>query len=110
MLHRKLPHISQTMSPQDAKSTWEDDLLPDGTLLKAGSSITYLPYAMGRMPFLWGEDALQFKPERWLWQDDEGRLCVRPESPFKFPVFQVCNQTVPQFLYLLLIDRRCTFF
>jgi fatty acid omega-hydroxylase len=67
----------------------QDDVLPDGTQLKAGQNITYLPYAMGRMPFLWGEDALEFKPERWLWRDDEGKLCIRPESPFKFPVFQV---------------------
>ncbi|CAL5015342.1 unnamed protein product [Urochloa decumbens] len=60
--------------PLDAKSCLSDDTLPDG----------YAPYAMGRMDFLWGPDAEEFRPERWL--DDDGVFV--PESPFKFTVFQ----------------------
>ncbi|TXG70795.1 hypothetical protein EZV62_005730 [Acer yangbiense] len=44
----------------------------------------YLPYAMGRMEFLWGNDAEEFQPERWL--GESGRF--HPESPFKFTAFQ----------------------
>ncbi|KAK3220888.1 hypothetical protein Dsin_014858 [Dipteronia sinensis] len=29
-----------------------------------GQSVTYLPYAMGRMKYLWGYDAEEFRPER----------------------------------------------
>lgn len=49
--------------------------------------MAYLPYAMGRMKFLWGDDADIFRPERWL--DKEG--VFQPESPFKFTAFQVSN-------------------
>ncbi|KAL6565914.1 hypothetical protein OROHE_004969 [Orobanche hederae] len=49
-----------------------------------GDMVSYLPYAMGRMRSIWGDDAQDFKPERWL--DDDS--CFRPESPFKFTAFQ----------------------
>lgn len=48
--------------------------------------IIYQPYAMGRMKFLWGEDAEVFRPERWLNEDG----VFEPENPFKFTAFQVC--------------------
>ncbi|KVH95393.1 cytochrome P450 [Cynara cardunculus var. scolymus] len=43
-----------------------DDVLPDGTVVPAGSAITYSIYSTGRMKFIWGEDVLEFRPERWL--------------------------------------------
>lgn len=60
-----------------------DDTLPDGTPVKRGARVFYAIYAMGRMVSVWGPDAAEFKPERWV--TAEGRL--RAESPFKFPVF-----------------------
>ncbi|PRQ59915.1 putative abieta-7,13-dien-18-ol hydroxylase [Rosa chinensis] len=39
---------------------------------------------MGRMKFLWGDDAEEFRPERWL--DHKGLF--EQESPFKFTAFQ----------------------
>ncbi|KAJ7514492.1 hypothetical protein O6H91_23G046100 [Diphasiastrum complanatum] len=39
---------------------------------------------MGRMKFIWGQDANQFKPERWL---KDGTF--QAVSPFKFTTFQV---------------------
>ena len=47
--------------------------------------VAYQPYAMGRMKFVWGEDAEEYKPERWLNKDG----VFQPESPFKFTAFQV---------------------
>ncbi|XP_023762931.2 cytochrome P450 704C1 [Lactuca sativa] len=70
--------------PVDAKICASDDVLPDGYNVNKGDMVAYQPYAMGRMKFLWGEDAQQFKPERWI--DENG--CFRPESPFKFTAFQ----------------------
>ncbi|GFQ02559.1 cytochrome p450 704b1 [Phtheirospermum japonicum] len=69
--------------PQDPKGILEDDILPDGTKLKAGGMVTYVPYSMGRMKYNWGPDAALFKPERWL---KDG--IFQSASPFKFSAFQ----------------------
>ncbi|KAL8230033.1 hypothetical protein R6Q57_014933 [Mikania cordata] len=69
--------------PQDPKGILNDDILPDGTKVKAGGMVTYVPYSMGRMEYNWGPDANQFKPERWL---KDG--VFQTASPFKFTAFQ----------------------
>ncbi|PIA57480.1 hypothetical protein AQUCO_00600306v1 [Aquilegia coerulea] len=69
--------------PQDPKGILEDDVLPDGTKVRAGGMVTYVPYSMGRMEYNWGPDAAQFKPERWL---KDGFF--QNASPFKFTAFQ----------------------
>ncbi|KFK41374.1 hypothetical protein AALP_AA2G122000 [Arabis alpina] len=69
--------------PQDPKGVLEDDILPNGTKVKAGDMVTYVPYSMGRMEYNWGSDASSFKPERWL---KDG--IFQNASPFKFTVFQ----------------------
>ncbi|KAE9586319.1 hypothetical protein Lal_00000729 [Lupinus albus] len=68
--------------PVDTKACLNDDVLPDGTLVKKNWFISYHTYAMGRMERLWGKDCNEFKPERWL---ENG--VYRKESPFRFPVF-----------------------
>ena len=70
---------------QDGKLCLSDDTWPDGFSVRKGDIVAYQPYAMGRMTFLWGTDAEDFQPERWL--DENGIFC--PESPFKFTAFQV---------------------
>ncbi|VAH57089.1 unnamed protein product [Triticum turgidum subsp. durum] len=70
--------------PTDVKCCFSDDTLPDGHTVRRGDMVNYLPYAMGRMKFLWGDDAEEFRPERWL--DDEGVFV--PKSPYKFTAFQ----------------------
>ncbi|KAA3465057.1 cytochrome P450 94C1-like [Gossypium australe] len=68
----------------DSKFCQNDDVLPDGSVLKKGTRVTYHPYAMGRIEEIWGEDCLEFKPERWLKHDG----VFSPENPFKYPIFQ----------------------
>ncbi|KAJ7514498.1 hypothetical protein O6H91_23G046600 [Diphasiastrum complanatum] len=69
--------------PEDPKGILADDITPDGTRLKRGDSVAYVPYCMGRMEFIWGQDADQFRPERWL---KDGTF--QAVSPFKFTAFQ----------------------
>ncbi|KAJ3706680.1 hypothetical protein LUZ61_010385 [Rhynchospora tenuis] len=70
--------------PLDPKYCFSDDTLPDGSDVKKGDLVIYQPYPMGRMKYLWGDDAEIFRPERWL--NNDGIFV--PESPFKFPAFQ----------------------
>ncbi|KAH7300154.1 hypothetical protein KP509_24G046900 [Ceratopteris richardii] len=69
--------------PRDGKVAAGEDTLPDGTRVKQGDRVSYVPYSMGRMEFLWGKDALTYNPDRWL---KDG--VFQPESPFKFSAFQ----------------------
>ncbi|KAI3942344.1 hypothetical protein MKW92_041481 [Papaver armeniacum] len=68
--------------PVDGKCAEKDDVLPDGYKLKKGDGIYYIAYTMGRMTYIWGEDAEDFRPERWL-----NNGVFTPESPFKFVSF-----------------------
>ncbi|KAJ7947964.1 putative Cytochrome P450 [Quillaja saponaria] len=79
-------HESMRLYPPvqfDSKFSLEDDVLPDGTFIRRGTRVTYHPYAMGRMEWIWGPDCLEFKPDRWL----KDGVFVQ-ECPFKYPVFQ----------------------
>ncbi|KAG1337743.1 cytochrome P450 86A1 [Cocos nucifera] len=55
--------------PQDSKYVVADDVLPDGTAVPAGSTVTYSIYSVGRMEGIWGKDCMEFRPERWLTAD-----------------------------------------
>nr|GMC98093.1 cytochrome P450 86A22 [Ipomoea batatas] len=70
--------------PEDSKHVITDDVLPDGTFVPAGSNITYSIYSVGRMKFIWGEDCLEFKPERWLSKD--GKI-FELDDQFRFVSF-----------------------
>lgn len=58
--------------PQDCKYAVRDDWLPDGTPVPKGSLLLYSPYVVCRLPSFWGEDAGEFRPERWLKEPSEG--------------------------------------
>jgi cytochrome P450 len=69
------------------RSCVTDTHLSDGTFVPAGTRVGLPTFAMGRMPKLWGSDANEFKPERWLEQDPGGVLRLKHVSTFLFPVF-----------------------
>lgn len=60
----------------------EEDVFPDGTLLKKGTRVVYSIYSMGRMEAIWGKDCREYKPERWL---IDGKFMN--ESAYKFTAF-----------------------
>ncbi|KAG9305219.1 hypothetical protein G9A89_010727 [Geosiphon pyriformis] len=68
--------------PRNGKECLKDDLLPGGIPIYAGDTVAWSSYAMGRDKNIWGPDATEFKPERFLEHED----VLRP-SPFKFPAF-----------------------
>ncbi|CAH1417761.1 unnamed protein product [Lactuca virosa] len=75
--------------PVDSKLANADDVLPDGTVVKKGMMVSYHPYAMGRMESIWGENWMEFRPERWLEKDDTAeKMKFRARDPYVYPVFQ----------------------
>ena len=42
---------------------------------------------MGRSKQIWGEDADDFRPERWLVEEGEGQKSLLAKSAYEFPVF-----------------------
>lgn len=77
--------------PQDIKQAVVDDVFPDGTVIPAGSTVTYSIYSVGRMEKIWGEDCLEFKPERWL--SVRGDRFEPPKEGFMFVAFNAGPRT-----------------
>ncbi|KAK3435049.1 hypothetical protein EUGRSUZ_D02436, partial [Eucalyptus grandis] len=74
----KHPTIQEKVAREDVKICFSDDVFLDGFSVRKGELVSFQPYAMGRMKFIWGDDAEDFRPERWL--DSNG--VFQPESPF----------------------------
>ncbi|KAI7991884.1 Cytochrome P450 94A1 [Camellia lanceoleosa] len=76
--------------PVDGKEAVDDDVLPDGTLIKKGTRVSYHPYAMGRSEKLWGSNWAEFHPERWFEMRDAaaGKWSFVARDPYTYPVFQ----------------------
>jgi cytochrome P450 len=66
--------------PIELKYTLADDTLPNGTFVPRGTTMAYSAYCMGRSAKLWGPDAEQFRPERWL-------AMQGPVDAYAYPVF-----------------------
>ncbi|KAE9594153.1 hypothetical protein Lal_00017039 [Lupinus albus] len=82
--------------PEDFKYVVADDVLPDGKVVPAGSTVTYSIYSVGRMKEIWGEDCMKFKPERWLSVQRERFDRYRFEPPkdgYKFVAFNAGPRT-----------------
>lgn len=52
--------------PFELKESTAPTTFPDGTFLPANSIVLWVPWAMGRSTLIWGNDALVFRPARWL--------------------------------------------
>ncbi|KAJ3060532.1 Protein kinase alk2 [Podochytrium sp. JEL0797] len=66
--------------PHELKQANADVTLPNGILVPKGCMVAWNPYTMGRTTAIWGPDAKEFKPERWLAMEKQ-------PSPFDYPVF-----------------------
>ncbi|KAI8098997.1 cytochrome P450 [Halteromyces radiatus] len=69
--------------PLNQKYALKDDVLPDGTPIRKGDYVLWCPYAQGRVEHIWGPDAKEFKPERWINEDGD----LRRETQGKWPAF-----------------------
>ncbi|KAJ9565669.1 hypothetical protein OSB04_001635 [Centaurea solstitialis] len=66
--------------PVNTKASVEVDTLPSGHQVRKNTKIFLCPYAMGRMETIWGQDCLEFKPERWI--SEQGGIKHVPSHKF----------------------------
>ena len=72
----------------DNKRSVNTCTFPDGTVVPGNYLVTWSPYTFGRLASIWGEDVLEFRPERWLSEPDaNGVRSLQQKSPYAFPQF-----------------------
>lgn len=69
--------------PFEIQECQQDLTLPDGTFLPKDAVVVWCIWAMNRSKEIYGPDAHQFRPSRWI--SEEGKFTNR--SAFEFPVF-----------------------
>lgn len=72
-----------------------DDKIPnDGPLILKGDLVRWGTLQMGYFKHIWGPDAAEWKPERWI-DDESGTPTVRNEPAHKFHAFNSGKRLVP---------------
>jgi len=110
--------------PADDREALADDKLPDGTFVKSGVHVSFDPYTTNRSKYIWGTDALEYKPERW-WDINEKK--IKNISSFEFPTFsagqRIClgkslalletkalvSELLPKFKFVLVPNQEITY-
>ncbi|KAG0222434.1 hypothetical protein BGX31_009151 [Mortierella sp. GBA43] len=90
--------------PHNIRVCVEDDVLPGCTRVHKGEMIAWGSWAMGRDAAIWGPDAKEFRPERWL----QGEKF----SPSKFVAFNMGPRSClgKQFATIEVITLTLTLF
>ncbi|KAK4691542.1 hypothetical protein P7C71_g5482, partial [Lecanoromycetidae sp. Uapishka_2] len=74
--------------PVELKECTASTTFPDGTWLPKGAVVLWTTWALGRSKNIWGEDADQFRPERWLTDGKDGKpQTLKVMNAFEWPVF-----------------------
>lgn len=81
--------IKETMriyppAPNNLRVCKKSTVLSDGTFIPEGYLVAFNNYTLGRMYYIWGPDAEEFKPERWI---DETMGKLKVVSAFQFNAF-----------------------
>ena len=73
--------------PIEIKECTTATTFPDGTWLPKGAVVMWATWALGRSKKIWGDDADDFRPERWLVSGAGGGLTLKSVSSYEYPVF-----------------------
>ncbi|GER33874.1 cytochrome P450 [Striga asiatica] len=65
------------------------DFLPSGHYVETNTKVIISFYSTGRMKGVWGEDYMEFKPERWV----SGKGGVNHVPSYRFPAFNAGPRT-----------------
>jgi cytochrome P450 len=77
--------------PADTKIALNSFKLPSGLEIPKDTTIGWITYSLGRRESVWGNDALKFKPTRWIEQSRE--LFDESKLQYIFPVFNAGYRT-----------------
>ncbi|XP_039060927.1 alkane hydroxylase MAH1-like [Hibiscus syriacus] len=66
--------------PLDFRSSIAPDVLPSGDRIGPNTRILISLYSMGRSEEIWGEDCMEFRPERWI--SEVGDFVPKPASMY----------------------------
>ncbi|SAL94944.1 hypothetical protein [Absidia glauca] len=94
--------------PENQKYALNEDILPDGTRVKKNDYVIWCPWSQGRSTKIWGEDAKEFKPERWITDEND----LRNEPAAKWTAFHAGRQnlaTLEALVAIVCLLRRYTF-
>ncbi|KAF7840291.1 alkane hydroxylase MAH1-like [Senna tora] len=75
--------------PLNFKQAIKADILPSGDEVKPNTMLLLSFYSVGRLEEVWGEDCLEFKPERWI--SDTG--CILNVPSYEFTCFSTGPRT-----------------
>nr|GEV23988.1 cytochrome P450 [Tanacetum cinerariifolium] len=75
--------------PFNHKCPLQSDILPSGHKVDQNTKIILSFYSMGRMKSIWGEDCMEFKPERWASKGGG----INHEPSYKFTAFNAGPRT-----------------
>ncbi|KAJ4715547.1 Cytochrome P450 [Melia azedarach] len=75
--------------PFQHKTPLTPDVLPSGHRVDPKTKIIFSLYALGRMKSVWGDDCLEFKPERWI-SENGG---IKREPSYRFLSFNAGPRT-----------------
>ena len=73
--------------PIEIKECTTATTFPDGTCLPKGAVVIWATWALGRSKKSWGDDADDFRPERWLVSGEGGGSTLKSVSSYEYPVF-----------------------
>lgn len=74
-------------APYNYRFAVKDDVLPNGTRISAGSLVMFSPYTINHSERIWGANADNFDPFRWM--------TLGEPSPSRFPTFGLGSRLCP---------------
>ncbi|KAG2224707.1 hypothetical protein INT45_009022 [Circinella minor] len=75
--------------PINQRVAVENDIWPDGSVIRKGNVVSWNMYAQARCSKIWGDNCHEFNPERWILEDGS----LYKEAKGQAPVFNVGPRT-----------------
>mmetsp|Transcript_37820 Transcript_37820/g.92056 ORF Transcript_37820/g.92056 Transcript_37820/m.92056 type:complete len:222 (+) Transcript_37820:1138-1803(+) len=82
-------------APDNYRFAKRSTTLPDGTFVPATALVMFSPYTINHSEQVWGQNADNFDPTRWLKHDGSSSYSSLEPSPTRFPTFGLGPRICP---------------